>query len=56
MSVLYMKINGFVCTKHSPKNLWTQLEPKKLHPSLKIDFLAKNIFLIQGAHKAHMAK
>ena len=37
-SVFYVKMNAFICPKHSPKNSCTQLEPKKLHPSMKIDF------------------
>ena len=43
-SVFYMKMNAYICPKHFPKNLCTQLEPKKLHPSLKIDFFEKSQF------------
>ena len=47
-SVFYVKMDAFICPKHSPKNLWTQLEPIKLHPSLKIDFFEKSQFCSVG--------
>ena len=50
-------MNTLICPKHSPKNLWVQLEPKKLQPTLKIDFFEENSNLLSlDAYKAHMAK
>ena len=51
------EMNTLICPKHSSKNLWAQLEPKKLQLSRKIDFFGESSKLLSlDAYKAHMAK